>query len=167
MEKVDIYNNKRQKTGKIRERHSLLKGEYRISSHIWIVNDNKELLIQKRALTEKRFPGKWSQTGGGVITEETSLDTVKRETKEELNLNINDNEIFYIGSYTRKKDIVDVWLVEKNVNINEVKLQEEEVAEVKIVTFSNFDKMIEKNEVVPSINPSYLLLKNYYDNYKE
>ena len=35
----------------------------------------------------------------------------------------------------------------------------------KNVTFEEFDKMIENKEVVPTINPSYNLLKNYYDVY--
>lgn len=167
MEEVDIYNKKREKTGIVKERHELEKGEYRISAHIWIIDDNNKLLIQKRALTEKKFPGKWSQTGGGVFSGESSLDTVKRETKEELSLEVYDNEISYIGSYIRKRDIVDIWLVEKNINVADLKLQEEEVAEAKWVTFDEFEQMIEKGEVVPSINPSYLLVKNYYNTYKE
>lgn len=167
MENVNIYNCRREKTGKIKERHSLENGEYRISAHIWIIDKDNRLLIQKRALTEKKFPGKWSQTGGGVIAEETSLETVKRETKEELNVKVNNDEIYYIGSYTRIRDIVDVWLVEKNIDFNEIKLQEEEVAEVKFVTFEEFDKMIEEGMVVPSINPSYMLVKNYFCNFKD
>ena len=89
----------------------------------------------------------WSQTGGGVLVNESSKETAKRESKEELNLEIEENEIYYIGSYVRKKDIVDVWLVKKEIDIDK------------------FDNMIEKGLVVPSINPSYLLVKNYYENY--
>ena len=44
-------------------------------------------------------------------------------------------------------------------------MQDEEVANIKNVTFEEFDKMIENKEVVPTINPSYNLLKNYYDVY--
>lgn len=166
MEKVDIYDRKREKIGIEKERNSLQKGEYRISAHIWIVDENNKLLIQKRSLTEDKFPGMWSQTGGGVLAGESSLDTVIRETKEELNVEAGKDEITFIGSYIRKKDIVDIWLVEKDINISDLKLQEEEVAEAKLVTFDEFDKMIEMGEVVPSINPSYFLLKNYYNNYK-
>lgn len=107
----------------------------------------------------------WSQTGGGVLVNESSKETVKRESKEELNLEIDENEIYYIGSYVRKKDIVDVWLVKKEIDIDKLKLEPSEVENVKLATFEEFDNMIEEGVVVPSINPSYLLIKNYYENY--
>ena len=44
---------------------------------------------------------------------ETSLNAVKREVREELGIRLNDDEIIYIGSYTRVKDIVDIWAVQK------------------------------------------------------
>lgn len=165
MEKVNIYNRNRELTDIIKERNKLEKGEYRISAHIWIINKENEMLIQQRVAKAKKFPNMWSQTGGGVLANENSKETVKRESKEELNLEINEDEIYYIGSYIRKKDIVDVWLVKKEVDISKLKLEPNEVADVKLVTFEEFDYMIENGLVVPSINPSYLLIKNYYNNY--
>lgn len=167
MEKVDIYNRNREKTNKIKQRNELKNGEYRISAHIWIVNAKKELLIQKRTMNSKKSPNMWSQTAGGVLAEEDSKEAVKRESKEELDLEVNDDEIYYIGSYIRKKDIVDVWLVKKEIEINKLKLQANEVADVKLVSFEKFDNMIKSGIVVPSINPSYLLLKNYFNNYMQ
>lgn len=165
MEKVNVYNRNRELTDVIKDRNKLQEGEYRISAHIWIINKANELLIQQRAGTAKKFPHMWSQTGGGVLVNECSKETVKRESKEELNLEIDEDEIYYIGSYVRKKDIVDVWLVKKEIDIDKLKLEPNEVENVKLVTFEEFDNMIEKGLVVPSINPSYLLVKNYYENY--
>lgn len=165
MEKVNVYNRNRELTDIIKERNKLEKGEYRISAHIWIINKENKMLIQQRVAKAKKFPNMWSQTGGGVLVNENSKETVKRECKEELDLKIDEDEIYYIGSYIRKKDIVDVWLVKKEVDINNLKLEPNEVADVKLVTFEEFDYMIENGLVVPSINPSYLLVKNYYNNY--
>ena len=111
------------------------------------------------------FPGLWEQSGGGVMSGEISLEAVKRETKEELGLEIKDDEITYIGSYTRVKDIVDIWLIQRLFSKDKITLQNEEVENIKKVTFEEFDKMIENGEVVPTINPSYNLLKNYYNVY--
>ena len=130
MENVDIFNKRREKLENIRERGKLEKNEYSISVHVWLLEEDK-LWIQQRSNEKKIFPGLWEQSGGGVISGETSLEAVKRETKEELGLDI----------------------------------QDEEVANIKNVTFEEFDKMIENKEVVPTINPSYNLLKNYYDVY--
>ena len=130
MENVDIFNKRREKLEKIRERGKLDNNEYSISVHVWLLEEDK-LWIQQRSNEKKLFPKLWEQSGGGVLTGETSLRAVKRETKEELGLDI----------------------------------QDEEVANIKNVTFEEFDKMIENKEVVPTINPSYNLLKNYYNTY--
>ena len=164
MENVDIFNKRREKLENIRERGKLGKNEYSISVHVWLLEDDK-LWIQQRSNEKKIFPGLWEQSGGGVISGETSLEAVKRESKEELGLDIQDEEITYIGSYTRVKDIVDIWLVQRRFSEDKIILQDEEVANIKNVTFEEFDKMIENKEVVPTINPSYNLLKNYYDGY--
>ena len=47
MEKVDVYSNKREKTGKITERDNIEHGEYRLSVHVWFESKEK-ILIQKR-----------------------------------------------------------------------------------------------------------------------
>lgn len=164
MEKVDIYNRRREGTNYFKERGKMEEGEYSISVHVWIL-DGENIWIQKRSADKRIFPNLWEQSGGGVISGETSLDEVKRETKEELGISLENDEITYIGSYTRTKDIVDIWMVQKKMSNENIKMQKEEVANIKSVTFEEFDKMIEKGEVVPTINPSYDLLKNYFKVY--
>lgn len=107
----------------------------------------------------------WAQVGGGVKAGDTSKETVFKECEEELNYKVLEENLFYIGSYVRTKDIVDVWLINQEIDICSLKLQEDEVAEVRLVTFEEFDQMIEDNKVVPSINPSYSLMKNFCDMY--
>ncbi len=109
----------------------------------------------------------WSQTGGGVLAGETSKEAVKREAKEELGINVKDEELYYISSYVRTRDIVDVWLVKKDIDIDDLELQKEEVVEAKFVSFEEFDNMIKAQKVVPTINPSYFLMKNYIYEYIE
>lgn len=165
MEKVDIYNKFREKTGDVKGRKELVTGEYRISTHIWIINFENRILVEKRSEKEDKFPGMWAQVGGGVKAGDTSKITVFKECKEELNYDVEEKNLFYIGSYIRTKDIVDVWMVKQDIDIGMLTLQEDEVAEAKLVTFDEFDKMIDSEMVVPSINPSYTLVKNYIEKY--
>lgn len=165
MEYVDVYNRLRESQGYTKPRKEIQEGEYRISVHIWIINGKGEILVQKRSEHEDKFPGYWAQTGGGVKAGATSKDTVCEECNEELGITVRDDEIYYVGSYTRTRDIVDIWMVTKNVDITSLTIDTREVAETKFVSFDGFDKMIEDNIVVPSINPSYLLLKNYLAQY--
>ena len=52
-------------------------------------------------------------------------------------------------------------------NVDELVLQEEEVADAKLVTLDEFDSMIDSGLIVPSINPSYYLMKNYVEQYMD
>ncbi len=165
MENVDIYNRFREKTGNVKGRKELNKGEYGISTHIWIKDSQNRILIERRSEKEDKFPGMWAQVGGGVKAGDTSKITVFKECKEELNFDVNEENLFYIGSYTRTKDIVDVWMVNQDIDIDTLKLQEDEVVDVKLVSFEEFDNMIESGKVVPSINPSYSLMKNFNNSY--
>lgn len=165
MEQVDVYNRFREKTGNVKGRKELNKGEFRISVHIWIKDQQNRILIEKRSKKEDKFPGMWAQVAGGVKTGDTSKITVFKECKEELNYSVKEENLFYIGSYIRTKDIVDVWMVNQDIDIDTLKLQEDEVADVKLVTFEEFDKMIENEKVVPSIKPSYSLVKNFNNCY--
>lgn len=165
MEAVDIYNQTREKTGVVKDRHDVQTGEYRLSAHVWILDQDK-LLIQQRAFTSKKFQGLWSQTAGGVLAGETSLQACIRECQEEIGLSVDKKEITYIGSYTRVNDIVDIFLIETKIDINKLTLQEDEVNAVKMVSFEEFETMIARGEVVPSINPSYQYFKTYLKEYR-
>ena len=165
MEVVEIYNKFREKTGGVKGRKELVKGEYRISTHIWIVDSKNRILILKRSENEDKFPGFWAQVGGGVVSGDTSKDTVFKECKEELKYTVDEKNLSYIASYIRTKDIVDVWMVSQDVDIERLELQDDEVADVRLVSFAEFEDMINEGKVVPSINPSYSLLKNYLENY--
>ncbi len=154
MEIIDLYDARKQKLNKTMERSEgePKDGEYKLSVHVWLLNSKGEILIQKRNEKLKRNPGKWSFTGGAVDTNETSLEGACREVKEELGIDVQENEIEYLLSFKREKGFVDVWLVKKDVAIKEISLQAEEVAEAKWVNLHELIDLIEKGEMVASIN---------------
>lgn len=60
------------------------------NSTIIIVNNNNKILLLKRAdVPEIWMPDKWALIGGEVENRETPLNAVKREVKEETDLDIN------------------------------------------------------------------------------
>lgn len=59
-------------------------GEFFLASHVWIINDKKQFLIQKRSPTKVCEPGKWSVTGGVADSGENTLDCCIREQKKRL-----------------------------------------------------------------------------------
>lgn len=162
MEKMNLYNNKKELIEKefIRESGEPEEGEYKLSVHVWIINDQKEFLIQKRSRNRKVNPSKWGFTGGGVDFGETSVEGALRETKEELNINTNKDNIELILSFKREHDFVDVWLIRQNVKISDITLQKEEISEVKYVSFNELKEMIKNEEFVPAVNL-------YFDTFKK
>ena len=62
------------------------------------------MVLQRRSLTKKNNPGKYSSTNGLIQLNETNIDTVIRETKEELGVNIDKDKIigdFKLGNFAQ------------------------------------------------------------------
>lgn len=92
-EYVEVYTldeeGYRINTGKlINRRKTKDKGTYVIGVNNWIVNSFGEVLVQKRSRNKKDNPGKCSSTNGLKTPGEDSIDTVIKETKEELGIDI-------------------------------------------------------------------------------
>ena len=161
MELVDLLNNRKELIGETCERNAVPEGKYRLSIHIWIVNDKNEILIQQRSASRKMFPNMWTNTGGACIAGETSIETVFRELKEELNVIPNIDNLELIASYKRKKDYVDVWLLRQNINIKDLKFNDNEVQAAKWLTIEEWKKLLIEEKAIKSSTDYFL---NYINN---
>ena len=162
MEYCDVLSKTRQKLNYIKSREDKLQSnEYNQGSEIWILNDNK-LLITKRSM-KNSHPGEWETPGGCSQKSETSIDTIIRETKEEINIYLSEEDLELIGTQLYKKQFVDVFKTNKIINISNIKLQLDEVTEFKFVTKEEFIKMIENNEIVNSVANRYFMFKDAID----
>lgn len=149
MELLDIYTADKRLTGKTMERHqdrnSLKEGEYFLFEQAWILNSKKEILLSRRA-KNKKYAGMWEPTSGHVKSKETSLDGIKREVKEELGIDVNDTEIKLVKTFLDKKSINEVWIINKEILLEDIKFLDHEVSEVKFVTLDEFKNMLKNNE---------------------
>ena len=162
MELVDIYNDKHEKLNYTKGRKELTDGEYHLSSFVWIINDNDEILIQQRVFNDSKFPGMWGATAGGAKKGETRVDCILRELKEEMGINTNLEDLKFIGSYVRIYDYVEIFVLRSNIKIDELTLQEDEVQDVKWVSISEFENMINNGE---GISSAFNIFKEYYEKY--
>ncbi len=156
MELVDLLNNRKELTGETCERNAVPDGKYRLSIHIWIINDKNEILIQQRSANRKKFPNMWTNTGGACVAGETSIETVFRELKEELDITPNIDNLELIASYKREKDYVDVWVLRQNVNITDLKFNDNEVQDAKWVTVEDWKKLLIEEQAVKSSTDYFL-----------
>lgn len=139
-EYVEVYSldefGNRVNTGKLAKRGKPV-GEnlYVIGVNNWIVNSNHEVLVQKRSKYKKNNPSKWSSTNGLREPKEASVETIIRETREELGIEIKKEDITFIDSRVADDSlIVDIFVTHTDVDISKIKLQEEEVEEIRFVS---------------------------------
>jgi mutator protein MutT len=125
-------------------------GEYHIVVNIWIINNENKILLTQRHY-EKEFPLKWECTGGSLITGEDSFTAALREVEEETGIKLKKENGKLIDTIIRKDDIKDIYLFNENIKIEETKLQEEEVINIKWVTVKEFNEMINKGEIAETI----------------
>lgn len=132
MEKWDLYNAKREKSGITVCRGEIIpKGLYHLSVSVWIVNQQGQYLLSQRH-PKKQYPLYWECTGGSVLSGETSLQGAIREVKEELGILLTpgSEKLIYQSRRENVQDFYDVWLFHKNIKIEEMRLQETEVVDI-------------------------------------
>lgn len=150
MEYWDLYDENRRKLNKIAVRGSVLNdNEFHLVVNVWIKNNNDEFLISKRS-KNKPHPLMWETTGGSVLLGEKSIDASIREAKEELDVDLDESKGILIGSEKRYfegcNDIIDVWLFESNVSLNDIKLQQEEVCDCMWANKEKIKELYNKGE---------------------
>lgn len=155
-EKFDILDENGNYTGRIESRKMCHKsGLYHKAVAVWIINSKGQVLLQKRSSNKRMWPNTWDVTAGGhVLAGEFGFESIIRETKEELGLDINKEDITFIGaviSTNIKGDIVnkhfnEFYIINKDIDETKLKLQEEEVSEV---------KWMDKDEIIERVKDNY------------
>lgn len=145
MEYWDVYDKKgKWKRRVIKKGERLKNDEYHIIVEGWILRDDGNFIIQRRALDKKSFAGMWyCSAGGSVISRETPKEGMVREFKEELGIDISEDELSLKRIITERNTIFYIYLVRKNISLDEITLQEEEVMDVDLANPSKIKKMVE------------------------
>lgn len=101
MEYWDLYDYKGNKKDKIALRGTKLNNdEFHLVINAWIMNDKGEFLITQRN-ANKSHPLMWECTGGSALLGESSLQAAIREVKEELNIDVLEEDAMFIGESRR------------------------------------------------------------------
>ncbi len=151
MEYIDIFDENNNPTGEIKEKTKAHEeGNFHRTAHIWIMNDKKELLLQKRSATKKSDPNCWDISGAGHIRAgETVIEGAIRELKEELGVEAKEKDFQYISTIKSTKNPKNmefgyVYLLKCNNQVKEYIFEDDEVSEVKYVDFEELEKMVEE-----------------------
>jgi len=138
-ELIDILTPEGKSTGKTDLKSEAHKnGWFHATAHIWFFTSNKKILLQKRALTKKVFPGIWDiSVAGHIGAGEEVLEGAKREVFEEIGLILENKDFIKIGTrihqVNHENGIQDnehhhVFIAELKTPISKLTMQPEEVA---------------------------------------
>ena len=141
MEYRDLYDENKVLTGEtIKKGDPVPVGRYYITVAVWIQNSKDEFLLQ----VNKKF-NKWSTTGGHPKTGESSLEGMAIEIKEELGVDVNKEDLVLFETIKTEDDFVDLYYLKKDIDLDNIEKQEEEVDSVKWFTIDDIKELI-KNE---------------------
>ena len=135
------------------------KGLWLVSVNLWIVSRLADgqygIVFQRRSLTRKWSPGKLDVSVGGKVNEGDSLEeTVIKESKEELGIDLGLENINYIGktlgvSIIKGKyfqSVPHIFLAFLNITLDSYKLCKDEVDSIYCISMSDLLKLF-SNEV--------------------
>lgn len=141
MEYRDLYDENKVLTGEtIKKGDPIPAGRYYITVAVWIQNSKDEFLLQ----VNKKF-NKWSTTGGHPKTGESSLEGMVIEIKEELGVDVNKEDLVLFETIKTEDDFVDIYYLKKDIDLENIEKQEEEVDSVKWFAINDIKELI-KNE---------------------
>ncbi|EGC38112.1 hypothetical protein DICPUDRAFT_46012 [Dictyostelium purpureum] len=167
VEYIDVCDEKGNQLGYSLPRAEIhQKGLYHRVVHVWIVDSNGMVLIQKRTASKDSYPSMWDKSCAGHIEAGMgSKETAVKELSEELGLLFSENRLELLFSTLQcnilnegkfiDNEISDVYLITlgKPFDLQKLKLQVEEVSEAKLVNHQNLYEMIKNQD--PTFTPLY------------
>ena len=151
MEKWDLYTLDREKTNQVITRgDDIPKNLYHLVVHVCIFNAKNQMLIQQRQTFKKGWPNMWDITvGGSAMIGENSRQAAMREVAEELGLKIDLEKKPPVITKYFSEGFDDIYILEKEIDISDLKLQYEEVQAVKWAGIEEILDMIGLKKFIP------------------
>ena len=153
-EMFDVLNEWGVYTGEVASRDRChTEGLWHRAVYGFVIDKNKNVLLQKRSANKKAWPNMWDVTvGGHVDAGEFGRQALIRKAKEELGLDITDDDIKYLVGSTSidtakgiNKHFNECYMILKDVDVSDIKLQEEEVSEVRYFSKAEILERIDNN----------------------
>jgi len=167
MEFVEVFDKKGNDKNYQKERYEpFTDEEYARVVHMWIKNSEGKYLVQQRSKDKIVDPLFWSMTTGTADPKEDIYETAIRETKEEIAVELKKEELKKIADLVPidndnplDNHIATVFIIEKDIKIEDLKYQESEVKQCAYWTKEEILKAV-KDNVFTDFNAKY---NKYFD----
>ena len=165
METFDLYTYDGKKTNETMVRGtSAPEGRYRYIVHIIVFNHKGEMLIQQRQPFKSGWSGMWDvSAGGSVIAGETVQQGAEREVREELGLKLSLDGVVPALCLRFNEGFNEIYIVNADPELSTLKLQQEEVCQVKWADKDEILAMIDEGTFV-TYHKSFIELLFHFRN---
>ena len=141
----DLYDKNSNKTDKTYYKgDDIPKGYYPMVVMVVIRNSDGKFLMQKRVESKG---GDWGVTGGHPKSGETPIEGIITEVKEELGLDISKEEFVEYESGCDGKDCYKMYFVNKDIDLDDITIQKEELSEVRWFSMDELKRMVNTGEL--------------------
>ena len=122
MEFNDIYDENRQRTGRLHRRGNRWhKGEYGLVVCVWVYDGKGNILLTRRA-PGKSFAGTWENSGGAAKAGESSLQAIVRELFEETGIRAKPEEFELLESCRDNIAFYDHYCLRRDTPLSDIVL---------------------------------------------
>ena len=141
----DLYDKFGNKTNKTYHKGDIIpSGYYPMVVMVVIRNSNGEFLMQKRVESKG---GDWGVTGGHPKSGETPIEGIITEVKEELGLDFSNETFNLYDSGCDGEDCYKMYFVNKDIDLNDITIQKEELSEVRWFSMDELKHMVDTHEL--------------------
>ncbi len=156
MELLDIVDENNNLTGEFVDReivHS--EGLLHREVGVIVLNENNEMLLEKRTSTKKQSPNKWALCAGHIEAGDIPENAILREVKEEIGIDITQKDLEFLDVFRRDKKFnngqhnntyIYIYIYKTNKKVEDYTIQIEELSEVKYFPISDIEKAIEEKK---------------------
>lgn len=159
MERLDMYDENRCRTGVVRLRDEPRKpGEYALAVCVWVYDGKGNVLLTRRA-PEKTFAGTWENSGGAAQAGEDSLTAIVRELWEETGIRAQADEFEYLSSSQSENFFFDHYCLHRDVPLSQITLLPGETDDVMWASFEKVHEMIKTKKICHIIAEQFLQME--------
>lgn len=162
MEIINYYDeNNNKRLGKAERRYVHDNNLWHREVAVWVMNKDKEILLQRRSAKKENGANKLSIVSGHIANNEVEINAALRELSEEIGLEYKEKDLIFLGIYkleqNKNKCFSYTYFILTDKGIDEMIMQEDEVSELKYITISELEKRIEiQDEELPLVKRSYI-----------
>lgn len=146
MEQLQVFDENKEMLNESVDRDKKLQlpdGKYFMVILVFIENQHHQYLIQKTSVEKDSI---YATTGGHVTYGDTGIFTAQKELKEELGIDVSLEELKYIDTLKYPKAYCEIYYLSKEIDLEKIQLQEEEVEKVEWMTEEEIERLIQSGK---------------------